>query len=168
MKLSPEPCNTLHTPRCHLRVPSVFARTLTHTLGFTTSSSASSISGRPSHGNQGPGTFIPAHLRNRANILQVLSNQNLPPHEPSLDLFSGSDKESVIDANLRLAWPWLPHVLLCGGRQCQRKELKKKDCTIYGIASNGYDFIFLKIDNDSKVSLFGTFDPSNLTCFNLY
>ncbi|KAJ5257379.1 hypothetical protein N7524_008935 [Penicillium chrysogenum] len=34
----------------------------------------------------------------------------------------------------------------------QRKELKKKDCTIYGIASNGYDFVFLKIDNDSKWS----------------
>ncbi|KAF3013386.1 hypothetical protein E8E15_004461 [Penicillium rubens] len=29
---------------------------------------------------------------------------------------------------------------------------KKKDCTIYGIASNGYDFVFLKIDNDSKWS----------------
>ncbi|KAJ5782164.1 hypothetical protein N7457_003938 [Penicillium paradoxum] len=32
----------------------------------------------------------------------------------------------------------------------QRKELKKKDCTIYGIASDGYAFTFLKIDNDSK------------------
>ncbi|KZN83420.1 hypothetical protein EN45_105160 [Penicillium chrysogenum] len=32
------------------------------------------------------------------------------------------------------------------------KGTKKKDCTIYGIASNGYDFVFLKIDNDSKWS----------------
>ncbi|KAJ6178513.1 hypothetical protein N7519_008974 [Penicillium mononematosum] len=35
----------------------------------------------------------------------------------------------------------------------QRKELKKKkDFTIYGIASNGYTFVLLKIDNDSKPS----------------
>ncbi|CAP96552.1 hypothetical protein PCH_Pc21g16550 [Penicillium rubens Wisconsin 54-1255] len=36
-----------------------------------------------------------------------------------------------------------------------RKELKKGS-TIYGIASDGYDFVFLKVDNDSKVSLLGT------------
>ncbi|OQE24821.1 hypothetical protein PENFLA_c009G02054 [Penicillium flavigenum] len=33
-----------------------------------------------------------------------------------------------------------------------RKELKKEDCTIYGIASDGYDFVFLKIDDYSKTT----------------
>ncbi|KAJ6190048.1 hypothetical protein N7519_000069 [Penicillium mononematosum] len=36
--------------------------------------------------------------------------------------------------------------------QKERKASQKKDCTIYGIASNESDFVFLKIENNSKGS----------------
>jgi hypothetical protein len=50
----------------------------------------------------------------------------------------------------------------------QRKKLTKRDCTVYGMASNGVGFSFLKISHDSKVSffydfLFESFKPRILT-----
>ncbi|KAJ6150459.1 hypothetical protein N7471_001658 [Penicillium samsonianum] len=34
----------------------------------------------------------------------------------------------------------------------ERNALPKRDCTVYGMASNGLTFSFLKISNDSKWS----------------
>jgi hypothetical protein len=39
----------------------------------------------------------------------------------------------------------------------ERKKLPKRDCTIYGMASNGIWFSFLKISHDSKVRFFYDF-----------
>ncbi|KAJ6187743.1 hypothetical protein N7519_002651 [Penicillium mononematosum] len=45
----------------------------------------------------------------------------------------------------------------------ERKNLPKRDCTVYGMASNWSWFAFLKFSHDSKVSFFKLFKPNTLT-----
>ncbi|CAG8909996.1 unnamed protein product [Penicillium egyptiacum] len=81
-------------------------------------------------------TFRPAHLLLSRNFNLTRSRRYTSPRI----------KEPIMTTVGRAQA--LGYMAVCMHRQ--GKELKKKDCTIYGIEPDWYIFVFLKINNDSK------------------